>query len=65
MNPTFEEFILALESEMQKGARAEQALRIVVTNMAQRIHEAAEQMPQSTTSPEGISIAEGIERSRK
>jgi hypothetical protein len=32
-------FILALEAEMQKGARAEQALRIVVTTFAERIRE--------------------------
>ena len=38
----FEEFILALDSAMKDGARAEQALRVVVVRMAENIRQRRE-----------------------
>jgi hypothetical protein len=38
----FEEFILAIDSAIKEGARAEQALRAVVTRMAENIRQRRE-----------------------
>ncbi len=39
MKGEFEEFILAIDSAIKDGARAEQALRTVVTHMAESIRQ--------------------------